>query len=91
MVMAMRLVPLAMPAGKPMSISTDREIMLPPPASVLMNPTIKPAVIRMIISTVVMLLKINRLRKVIPCPETDLCSLRHPNPAPGVEWIGCRW
>jgi hypothetical protein len=42
----MRFVPLAMVGDKPNSINTDKEMVDPPPANVLINPTAIPEVIK---------------------------------------------
>jgi len=47
-----RFVPFATLAGKPISINKGREIIDPPPARVLINPTKTPATIRIMISYV---------------------------------------
>ncbi len=54
--MATRFVPLAMVAGKPSSINTERETILPPPASVLIKPTSIPATIKVITSATMYLI-----------------------------------
>jgi hypothetical protein len=46
---ATRFVPLATMGGNPNNIKTESEIIVPPPAMVLINPTINPEVIKMII------------------------------------------
>ena len=63
-VMAILLVPLATLAGNPINIRSEREMIEPPPASVLMNPTINPAPIRAAISYHVISLNISTTKEI---------------------------